>query len=318
VSPSPGPEFGEYPAHLPAVVAVPGKRLWLHALLAALTFLTTSFMGARLAENFAQNVPAFQDDGVSSLMRMAAQPALLLGGLPFSLTLMTILMAHEMGHYLACRFYRIDASLPYFLPAPTLMGTLGAFIRLRSAVYTRRALFDVGVAGPLAGFAFLVPAFIIGVAYAKVLPEIAVREDHYSFGVPILERLLHWLLFPGTPSADIYIHPIGRAAWVGVLATALYLLPIGQLDGGHMLYAFFGERCRILWRLAVAALIPMGFLYSVTWLFWAVFLAIFALRHPPLFDQEPMGSGRVKLAVFSIAVFVLCFMPVPVDIPIAR
>jgi membrane-associated protease RseP (regulator of RpoE activity) len=293
----------------------PKHRLWLHALLLVLTLLTTSFMGARLAENFSQNVPAFQDDGLSSLQRMAQNPLLLVNGLPFSLTLLVILMAHEMGHYVACVYYRIDASLPYFLPAPTLMGTLGAFIRLRTPIYTRKALFDVGVAGPLAGFLFLLPALAIGVAYGKVLPQIATRGE-LSFGVPMLEWGMRSLIFPGVGMTDFYLHPIGRAAWVGMLATALNLLPIGQLDGGHLLYALLGERCRIFWKLGVVALIPMGFLYSYTWLFWAAFLGIFALRHPPMYDEQPVGRGRVQLALLSLVIFVICFTLEPVGFPL--
>ena len=311
---SPAPEFGESPALIP-LVRNTRPRVWLHVLLFALTLITTSYMGAWLANDFEHNQPAFFGDWRVALQRIIDHPALLLTGLPFSLTLLTILMAHEMGHYVACCYYRIDASLPYFLPAPTLMGTLGAFIRLRSPIYTKRALFDVGVAGPLAGFLFLVPALAIGVAYAKVLPEIATRGD-LSFGVPLLERILRDTIFPGVPAANFYLHPIGRAAWVGVLATALNLLPIGQLDGGHLMFALFGERCRLLWKLGIAALIPMGYFYSGSWYFWAAFLAIFALRHPPIYDTTPVGSGRVQLAIFSLLVLILCFTPIPVDVPV--
>ena len=268
-------------------------------------------MGARLAANFASNVPSFQDDGLSALGRMAQHPLELINGLPFSLTLLVILMAHEMGHYIACQYYGIDASLPYFLPAPTWLGTFGAFIRIRSPIFSKKALFDVGVAGPLAGFLFLVPALAIGVAYGKILPAIATRGD-VSFGVPLIEWLLRGAIFPGTPDVDIYLHPIGRAAWMGALATAINLLPIGQLDGGHLLFALFGERCRPLWKIAIAILVAMGY-FSLTWLFWAIFLTIFALKHPPLFDHEPLGSGRVQLAVASLVVLIICFTPVPIQ-----
>ena len=325
---SPAPEFGEYrtpvtPAQIPPgyvpvgyahTARIQSQRSWLHVLLLSLTLISTSFMGVRLADNFEHNVPAFQDDGMTALFRIASHPLLLANGLPFSLTLLVILMAHEMGHYIACRYYRINATLPYFLPAPTLMGTFGAFIRIRSPIYTKRALFDVGVAGPLAGFLFLVPALAIGVAYGKVLPEISTRGD-LSFGVPLLQHLLQSIIFPGLPAADIYLHPIGRAAWVGMLATALNLLPIGQLDGGHLLYALFGERCRLFWKLGIAALVPIGLVYSWTWLFWAAFLAIFALRHPPLYDEGRIGRGRGQLALLSLVIFVLCFTLEPVHFP---
>jgi membrane-associated protease RseP (regulator of RpoE activity) len=298
----------------PFAASLPQRRAWLHILLLAATLATTTFMGARLADDFANNLPAFNGDFLSAFSRLAQHPSRLLSGLPFSLTLLTILMAHELGHYIACLYYRIDASWPYFLPAPTLMGTFGAFIRIRSPLYTRRALFDVGVAGPLAGFLFLLPALAIGVAYSKVLPDIATRGD-LSFGVPLLERGLQALLFPGVPAADIYLHPIGRGAWVGVLATALNLLPIGQLDGGHLLYALFGERCRWFWRLCIGALVVMGPTVSYNWWFWAAFLAIFALKHPVLYDARPVGRGRVWIAVLSLLILILCFTPIPVDTP---
>src|SRR5205085_12096445 len=189
-----------------------------------------------------------------------AHPLVLFDGIAFSLTLMTILLAHEMGHYFACRYYGINASLPYFLPAPTLIGTLGAFIRIRSPIYTRRALFDVGVAGPLAGFAVLLPALILGLLHSKILPGVANRGD-FVFGTPLALRLLEWVFFHGVSVADINLHPVARAAWVGLLATALNLLPIGQLDGGHILYSFFGQTHKLLSRLFVAAIIPIGFFF---------------------------------------------------------
>ena len=137
---------------------------------------------------------------------------------------MTILLAHELGHYFACRYYGIDASLPYFLPFPSPIGTLGAFIRIRSPIYTRQALFDVGIAGPLAGFAVLLPALVIGIGESKVIPGIAERGD-LIFGVPAIQRIFEWIIFPHVRSADILLHPVARAAWVGTLATALNLLP---------------------------------------------------------------------------------------------
>jgi membrane-associated protease RseP (regulator of RpoE activity) len=279
-----------------------------------LTLVTTTAMGARLAYNFERNLPAFSESDMAAMSRLLTDPASLLAGLPFSLTLLTILMAHEMGHYIACVYYRIDASLPYFIPAPTLIGTFGAFIRIRSPIYSRRELFDVGIAGPLAGFLFLIPALAIGLAYGKVLPEIATRGD-LVFGVPLIERLLQMAIFPGVSPGDIYLHPMARAAWVGVLATALNLLPIGQLDGGHILYSFIGQRSRLVSRLLVALMIPLGLFYSVSWLVWAVLLTLFALRHPHIEDNRPVGRARAWLAALSALIFVLSFTPIPVDIP---
>ena len=306
------------PAVFPYATVVQGRRrLWLHILLLCLTLFTTTVMGARLVHNFAHNVPPFSDDDLDAFARLFSNPALLLDGLPFSLTLMTILMAHEMGHYIACIYYRIDASLPYFLPAPTLIGTLGAFIRIRSPISTRRELFDVGVAGPIAGFVFLLPALFIGVAYSKVIPDINLRGEIY-FGVPLLQSLAQQLLFPGTPATDLYLHPIGRAAWVGLLATALNLLPIGQLDGGHILYAFFGRWHRTLTHVFIALLVPMGILYSLSWIVWAVLLFVFARKHPSVHDRLPLGPARAALAILSLLIFIAAFSLSPIrmlDIP---
>lgn len=166
--------------------------------------------------NFAANQPALSDDDFEFFERLYHHPGLLTAGLPFSLTLLTILLAHEMGHYLACRYYRVDASLPYFLPAPSLIGTLGAFIRIRSPIYAKHVLFDIGIAGPLAGFIFLVPALAIGLAYSKALPGIAVEGD-IQFGIPLLERLL-WAVIFRTPPRRTYtftqlLVPRGWECW---------------------------------------------------------------------------------------------------------
>jgi len=306
------------PAFDSHAAAVRGRgRLWLHAVLLGLTLITTTVMGARLFDNFTQNVPPFSDDDLDAFVRLVREPSLLLDGLPFSLTLMTILMAHEMGHYLACVHYRIDASLPYFLPFPSIIGTLGAFIRIRSPISTRRQLFDIGVAGPIAGFVFLLPALFIGVAYSKVIPEINLRGD-IQFGIPALQGFVQRLLFPGAGDADVYLHPVGRAAWVGLLATALNLLPIGQLDGGHILYAYLGRWHKTLTHVFIALLIPVGIAYSKSWIVWAVLLFLFARKHPGIHDRLPLGPGRAALAVLSLAIFVAAFSAVPIrllDIP---
>jgi membrane-associated protease RseP (regulator of RpoE activity) len=276
-----------------------------------LTAFTTTVTGARLAGEFARNAPPFTDQGFGVYWEMLHNPSQLAAGIPFSLTLLLILMAHELGHFVACIYYRVEASLPYFLPAPTLIGTFGAFIRLRSPILSKKALFDIGVAGPLAGFLFLVPALAIGVAYSKVLPGIAERGD-LGFGVPLLERGLRALLFPGVEAADFYLHPVGRAAWVGALATALNLLPIGQLDGGHILYSFFGESCRIIYRVFLALLIPLGLAFSYSWLVWAALLGLFALKHPQIYDERPIGVGRAALGILSLLIFVICFTVTPI------
>lgn len=269
-------------------------------------------MGARMVENFRMNRPAFDVEDLTVLWRAWSHPSLLVAGLPFSLILMAILLAHEFGHYLVCRYYRVDASLPYFIPAPTLIGTFGAFIRIRSPIYSKQVLFDIGIAGPLAGFALLLPALTIGLAFSKVLPGIAHRGD-FIFGVPPLLWLLEKAIFPGVPAADIYLHPVARAAWWGVFATALNLLPIGQLDGGHILYSFVGERHKLLSRIFVFALVPVFLLGGWwPWLLWAALLLIFGLRHPLIFDTTELGSGRKRLGWLALAIFLLCFMATPI------
>jgi len=296
----------------PAFHAVRKPRYWLHATLLVLTLATTSAVGSRLADHFQNDRPAIDvTRDLEAFGQLLSDPWAWVSGLPFSLTLLAILLAHELGHYVTCVYYRLDASLPYFIPSPTIIGTLGAFIRIRSPIYSRRALFDVGIAGPLAGFAILLPVASIGLAYSKVVPGIAQRGD-LIFGTPVLFRMLEWVMFPGVAPADIALHPVARAAWVGVFATALNLLPIGQLDGGHIIYAFFAERHRLLSRIFVAALVPMGIFYW-PWLLWAAVLFFFGLRHPVIYDTTDLGPGRKRLGWLALAIFLLCFMLAPIE-----
>lgn len=287
------------------------RRFWLHVVLFLLTVLTTSFVGARMAENFDQNRPVFSlDEDLAAYAAIFQDPGRILAGLAFSVPLLVILLAHEFGHYFACSYYGLDASLPYFLPAPTFIGTLGAFIRIRSPIYSRRELFDVGVAGPIAGFVFLLPALAIGLAYSKVIPGIALQGD-LVFDSPLIVRALEWAIFPGVPASDIYLHPVARAAWVGVFATALNLLPFGQLDGGHILYSVASERFRLLTRLFWFLLLPLGFLYWPWWA-WAAVLFFVGLKHPPIYDPDPLSKSRMRIAWLSLFLFVICFMPAPI------
>lgn len=289
------------------------QRLWLHGLLLLLTLATTTVVGARLALSFAQNAPAFVlEEDFFFLARIIDQPSLLWSGLPFSLTLLAILLAHEFGHYIACWYYRIDATLPFFLPAPTLIGTFGAFIRIRGPIYSRRQLFDIGVAGPIAGFIFLLPALGIGLALSKIVPGIANQGD-LMFSNPALLILAQKLIFPGVAEADIYLHPVARAAWVGLLATALNLLPIGQLDGGHILYSFTSRWHRGLSQAFSFLLAAIGIIFGwLGWILWAGFFLFTGLRHPPIIDEMPLQTGRRRLAFIAIAILVLSFTPVPV------
>ena len=298
----------------------PQHRYWLHALLLLLTLVSTTVVGAGLSRSFRLSTPFDFEGDLHGYVRMWHDPSFLLAGLPFSLTLLTILLAHEFGHYLAARHYDVDATLPFFIPAPTLIGTLGAFIRIRSAILSKKILFDIGVAGPLAGFAVLVFPMAVGVALSKVVPGINHRGD-LVFGTPLLLRLMEFVRFGGLSVNDIYLHPVARAAWVGVLATALNLLPIGQLDGGHILYAFLGERTKYLSRFFVLALAVLGSYQMFTtayaagqsWLVWSVILLIFAMRHPALVDPNPIGRGRTWLGLLALAIFILSFTARPVS-----
>ena len=287
-------------------------RYWLHIALLLATLFTTSLVGSRMQRDFQANLPPL---GVEELwdafVHGWSQPLALLGGLPFSLTLLTILMAHELGHYLTCLHYGLDASLPYFLPAPVLTGTFGAFIRIRSPIYYKRTLFDVAVGGPLAGFVFLLPALAIGLSFSKVIPGIA-NEGSFRYGVPALLWVLEKLIFPGVASSDIYLHPVARAAWIGLLATAWNLLPIGELDGGHVVYSLAGRWHKMLTWIFLAGLVVLGIRFWHGWLVWAVLL-YFGRRHPAIIDPGSIGSGRKKLAWLTLLIFLLCFTPAPLE-----
>jgi len=289
------------------------ERYWLYALLFALSMLTTTVVGSAMQFDFDRNLPFDIEHGFEAYARIWTHPLELLQGLPFSLTLATVLLAHEFGHYLACIYYRVDASLPYFLPGPPIIGTFGAFIRIRSPIYSKRMLFDIGVAGPLAGFVFLLPAMAVGLAFSKIMPGIG-QMGNVHFGVPRILWLLEHAVFPHVPMGDIYLHPVARAAWIGALATALNLLPIGQLDGGHILYALVGSKHKLISTIAIICLLPLGLYYWPAWLFWAVALFFFR-RHPPVEDSTSLGLGRQQLGWIALVVFALCFTLTPMSSP---
>ena len=288
----------------------PRHRYWLHALLLVLTLISTTVVGAGMARSFAQSRPIDLGELLGGYTRMWQEPSYLLAGLPFSLTLVTILLAHELGHFLTARYYLVDVTLPFFLPFPTLIGTLGAFIRIRSPILSKRILFDIGIAGPLAGFVALVSPLIAGVALSKVVPGIGHSGD-LAFGTPLIIRLMELVRFPGVSMDDIYLHPVARAAWAGLLATALNLLPIGQLDGGHILCALLGERTKYFSRFFIIVLVLLGAFVAYSWLVWAVLL-LFMMRHPVIIDPTPLGSLRARLALAALAIFVLSFTTAPV------
>lgn len=284
-------------------------RYWLHALLFLITFFTTTAVGAAMQFDFAHNVPFDLEHSPDLYFLFWQHPLMLLSGLPFSLTLMAILMAHEMGHYIASLVHRVDSSLPYFLPSPGL-GTFGAFIRVRSPIYSKRVLFDIGAAGPLAGFVFIVPALAIGLAFSKVIPGIAHQGD-IQFGVCSLQWLATHAIFPGVRVSDVYLHPVARAAWVGMFMTAMNLLPIGQLDGGHILYSFFPRRHKHVSIWLCFVMLPLGFFWF-GWTFWGALLLLIGRRHPAIYDAADLGEERRRLGLIALIVFILCFSYAPI------
>lgn len=266
-------------------------------------------------------IPLVYYQFVVTLFRdLLAHPALFGEGVAFSASLLAILFSHEMGHYLACRYYKVEATLPYFIPAPPmfLAGTFGAFIKIRSPIPSRRALFDIGLAGPLAGFVVAIPLSIVGVL--TVGPP-ALPQDHLIyFNDPLLFRLIAKLagipLDPNSPTNPYYM-----AAWIGLLVTSLNLMPVGQLDGGHGIFAVFGPRAhRVVGRVAfitVAVLAVLGFWLhnSPSGFLYAVLVGIMMkVPHPTPGVMEPLGTKRIVLAIVTLIVFVLCFLPFPITI----
>lgn len=288
------------------------KSLAIAILLFALTLISTLAVGAQYASSYAAWQSPDFEQLFSTYTALILHPSLLLSGVPFAFTLIGILLAHELGHFFACRYYGISASYPYFLPAPTLIGTLGAFIRIRSPIYNRRALFDVGLAGPVVGFLFAVPALAIAILYSRVVPA-ADMHSPIVFGQPLVMRWLIALLRPGVPPGDLLLHPVGRAAWVGLFATALNLLPSGQLDGGHILYSVASKYHRKITIAVAMLLIPLGIVFWSGWIFWSILLLLIGFRHPPLMNRwDRLDRTRLVWAGVAVLMFVLCFMPMPV------
>ena len=299
-----------------------GPRRSLHLALFVLTFASVWFVGTVYWAGF--------QAGADALAGGAELAHHLGGGFAFALAVMGFLGAHEMGHYLACRVYRIEATPPFFLPLPLPLfpgvGTLGAVIRIRGAIRNKRELFDIGIAGPLAGLAIAIPVLVLGLLWSRpVVPE---PDGSYIFmGEPLLMKLMeHWLLNL-TPDQDLLIHPLGHAGWFGLLATMFNLLPLGQLDGGHIAYAALGRRSRWVIRGTYLLCLAVGLLGVASWtiyrtepllfwpgwLLWAFIGRLLGLRHPPTLDDTvPVGRLRQCLALVALVAFILCFIPVPV------
>lgn len=299
-------------------------RYWLHILLLLLTFGTTMLVGTRLEMNYLQGNPilSFGQDYIPlfPIQLVWHQPRLILLGLPFSLTLMMILLCHEMGHYIYCVRYGVYATLPYFIPAPTLIGTMGAFIRIKSPIRNRAALFDIGIAGPIAGFAVATLVLLFALPMSKPGPPSLAQGD-VVIGFPLIFHLVYWFMIGDAtrvmPLGHMLLHPTVIAAWVGMFATALNLLPGGQLDGGHIVYSLFPKGHRYVSWLTIGILLPMGIFLWVGWLLWAVLLGISGLRHPMVPMWPGLPEGRRWLALVALALLVLTFIPTPISVPLA-
>jgi len=295
----------------------PSSRDWIvSGTLLLLTFLSTSFAGLFYSVG---------DIGfLRALLLSITNPSLIVYGFPFSIPLISILLAHELGHFFACRYYGMRCTPPYFIPAPiTIVGTLGAFIKIKSQFLHKRALFDIGVAGPLAGFIFSVPVLWIGISYSELIPKGALGTGGLLFGEPIIFRLFGALALGYSPNThDMIAHPIAMAAWVGILATSLNLLPIWQLDGGHICYAILGRsRQKKISVVSVILLILLSFLgWPVpSYLLFGLLLFIIGIRlrfyHPPtLMEEEELGSKRLGVGLLALLILIICFIPVPITI----
>jgi len=298
----------------------PRERYWLHALLFVATCFTTLVVGARMEFNFLHNVPPFAagDEWLPffPLGWVIAEPSRLLLGVPFSATLLVILFAHEMGHYLFCRYYRVRATLPFFIPAPTLIGTLGAVIRIKAPIRSRAALFDIGIAGPIAGFVVAVATLAVAITLSKPLAP-GMGSSDLQLGFPEIFHVVHNLLrmvaphqaIAALPLSRIYLHPTAVAAWVGMFATALNLLPSSQLDGGHIVYALAPRAHRAVSWITVIVLVYLGHRY-VGWRVWAGLLIVmnaitYRQQQAPEFPRLP--ASRWALALLAMIMLGLTF-----------
>jgi membrane-associated protease RseP (regulator of RpoE activity) len=308
-----------YEQYLPQPPRHAHGRLWVQVALLAVTLVTTTIAGGCHYFNFTQDLATAgtPQQAQPSLMELFGNPVFYLHGLWYSLTILAILGCHEMGHYVACLRYRVLATRPFFLPAPFLTGTFGAFIRIKSRIPTKTALFDIGIAGPLAGFVIAVPALFIGLWLSRIdhLPQD--QSGLVELGEPLLFKAAAWLVWGAVPDgSSINMHPMAFAAWFGLIATALNLFPISQLDGGHIAYAVLGRRSTIVTIVMLGVAIGLAF-NSSSWIVWTVLLvgmiATLGPHHPPtLYDDEPVNGTRVMLAIVAAIILILCFTPVPI------
>jgi membrane-associated protease RseP (regulator of RpoE activity) len=317
------------------VIHPPKRRYWLHALLFLATIFTTLCVGARMQFDFNNNLGLFsQDLDLWPWQWIWQDWSRLLMGVPFSFSLLGILTAHELGHYVLCVRRGVFATLPFFIPAPPPIGpigTLGAFIRIKSPMKSRAELFDIGIAGPIAGFVVALPVMIYGLLASKLLSGQAATAaalgvsaptaDNSSMllGFPLIFKLAHWIMaalgshsaIAQAPVSGLYLHPVAMAAWVGMLATSLNLLPGGQLDGGHIIFAVNPRWHRPVSLLSIVILLPLSWFCWAGWLLWAVVLRFTGGRHPDVPLLPPLDAKRRVLAFFALLMLVLTLIPAP-------
>lgn len=292
------------------------REYCLPALLLGASVITTTANGALFMHNFSQGLPpVVRDVDLWPWAWLREHPNLFVTGFAFSLTLLGILLVHEFGHYIACRAHRIRATLPWVLPAPTLSGTVGAVIRIRSRIPSRDALMDVGIYGPLAGYLASLLAVAAGFALSSPAPVNATAVLVRFGGQPLTIRLVHAILAhwnPALPSFNqIAPHPVLLAGWIGLFITSLNLIPGGQLDGGHLLYALSPRLHRLTTNLLPFVLVILGVYFWIGWILWGIFLLIPAMRHPQVPLAAQLSRSRILLGLAGLAILILTFTPAP-------
>ena len=325
----------DYQHDLPAPEGpLPRPRYWVHGLLLAATCFTTLVVGARLEFNFLHNLPPFTSGNelvpFFPLGWALTEPSRLLLGVPFSATLLIILLSHEMGHYLLCRYYGVRATLPFFIPAPTLIGTLGAVIRIKAPIRSRAALFDIGVAGPIAGFVMAVASLAVAIILSKPIGR-GMAASELQLGYPAIFHFVQNALRYFAPNravavlplSRVYLHPVAVAAWVGMYATALNLLPSGQLDGGHIVYALAPRAHRLISWITVFGLIGLGALAyradhsNYSWWVWAGLITVMnvlTIRQRQAPEYPSLPGSRWALALLAGLLLLLTFTISPFQI----
>ncbi len=275
------------------------KRVpYVDIVLFVLTFLSTLTVGAVQA-------------GVDPIK----EPSGILVGLPFAATLMIILLCHELSHYLSSKKHDVVATLPYFIPAPTLFGTFGAFIKMKTPITTKNALMDIGASGPIAGFIASVIATVIGLSLSRIVP-VGKAAAVLTLGDSLLFSGLSKLIVGTVPrNYDVLLHPIAFAGWIGFFVTSINLIPVGQLDGGHIAYALLGERHADISKGLILVMILLGIFVWEGWAIWAVLLILLGFRHPPIvYSGVPLDPKRKVIGWIAVVIFIITFMPVPITV----